>query len=150
MNMHSSKSTVTLSVEIVTSFVSGNKVEAAQLPGLIKSVFQTLSGLDPIPTEPEITEQPSRIRIRKSITPDALISFIDGNRYKTLKRHLALNGMTIEDYRAKFGLPKDYPSVAPNYSLVRSELAKSLGLGRGIRRDKIDASAGPEIDTEAP
>ena len=72
----------------------------------------------------------TRAQIEKSITPDALISFEDGKRYKTLKRHLGTRGLTLEQYRAKWGLPVDYPSVSPNYSIARSEMAKSLGLGQ--------------------
>ena len=71
------------------------------------------------------SRSPRPAQIRKSITPDALISFIDGKPYKTLKRHLTGNGMTIEQYRERFGLPRDYPSTAASYSAQRSALAKS-------------------------
>ena len=67
------------------------------------------------------------------MTPDALISFIDGKPYKTLKRHLSRNGLTIEQYRERFGLPRDYPSTAASYSAQRSELARALGLGQQRR-----------------
>jgi predicted transcriptional regulator len=75
-------------------------------------------------------------QIRKSITRDALISFEDGKPYKTLKRHLTTFGLTIEQYRAKWGLPADYPTVAPSYSEARSAMAKALGLGQGGRKPK--------------
>jgi predicted transcriptional regulator len=72
-------------------------------------------------------------QIRKSITPDGLISFEDGKSYKTLKRHLSVRGMTIADYKSKWGLPKDYPAVAPSYSAHRSQLARSIGLGQAVK-----------------
>jgi predicted transcriptional regulator len=68
--------------------------------------------------------------IRKSVRPDGLISFIDGKPYKTLKRHLSKHGLTVAEYKEKFGLPKDYPTTASDYSAKRSEMARSLGLGR--------------------
>ena len=74
-------------------------------------------------------EAPPAPQVRKSITPDALISFVDNKPYKTLKRHLTRHGLTMDDYRARYGLPSDYPSVAPNYSAARSEMAKKMGLG---------------------
>ena len=125
-----------LSVEIVSSFCSGNKVDAADLPDLIRSVHQALSTLGQEPVVVDIQEKLTPAQIRKSITPDALISFVDGKPYKALKRHLGTHGLTLESYRAKYGLPLDYPSVAPNYSLARSAMAKSLGLGRGVRSAK--------------
>jgi predicted transcriptional regulator len=75
------------------------------------------------------------VPIKKSITPDYLISLEDGSRYKSLRRHLTTKyGMTPDEYRAKWGLPKDYPMVAPNYAKARSELAKASGLGQGGRK----------------
>jgi predicted transcriptional regulator len=82
----------------------------------------------PVQKEPEKPTPP--VPIKKSITPDYLISLEDGKRYKSLKRHLAGRGLTPEQYREKWGLPWDYPMVAPTYSAQRSELARSLGLGR--------------------
>ena len=76
-------------------------------------------------------------QVNKSITPDGLISFVDGKPYKTLKRHLSRHGMDMKAYREAYGLPNDYPSVAPNYSAARSEMARKLGLGargRGATR----------------
>lgn len=75
-------------------------------------------------------KRPSPDEIRASITPDALISFEDGKPYKTLKRHLTKRGMTADGYRQKWGLPSDYPMTAPNYSAMRSQMAKDIGLGR--------------------
>ena len=80
-------------------------------------------------------------QIRKSITPEALISFEDGKPYKTLKRHLTTHGMTVAEYKAKWGLPNDYPTTAPAYSEARSAMAKALGLGQGGRKAKSPAKA---------
>jgi predicted transcriptional regulator len=120
-----------LTTEIVSAYVSGNAIAAVELPGLIQSVHAALStaGETTVPVlKPTIKTTPSQVR--KSITDDVLVSFIDGKSYKTLKRHLARHGMTVADYRLKFGLPKDYPTTAPSYSAMRSEMAKARGLGR--------------------
>lgn len=87
-------------------------------------------GEEEAPAPAEEVEKPTASQIRKSITPDHLISFIDGQKYKTLKRHLTKHGLTIEGYRERYGLPTDYPSVSSNYSAQRSQLAKTLGLGQ--------------------
>lgn len=116
--------------QIVAAYVSNNTVPTDQLPNLIKQIRKALIG-DETPSEPQANSrtQPSRSEIRKSITPDYLISFEDGRRYKTLKRHLSGHDLSPQQYRAKWGLPDDYPMVAPNYSAVRSQLAKKSGLG---------------------
>ena len=119
-----------LTAQIVESFVEANKVQAESLPSLITTIYAALAGAEtPAAPEAEPVEKPSNYQIRKSIQPDHLISFIDGKAYKTLKRHLATHGLTFEQYRERFGLPKDYPTVAPSYSARRSELAKAAGLG---------------------
>ena len=87
-------------------------------------------------------------QIRKSVTPDALISFIDGKPYKTLRRHLTLRGLTPEQYRAKWGLAPDYPMTSASYSEQRSELARALGLGQ--QRRKGVAKSAPEETVSAP
>ncbi|MCJ2024719.1 MucR family transcriptional regulator [Methylobacterium sp. J-067] len=121
-----------VTINIVAAYVAKNHLPANHLPGLIISVHGALAALTHCDTTPDVekTEQPSPSQIRKSITPDALISFLDGRPYKTLKRHLRLRGLDANDYRGRFGLPVDYPMTAPNYSARRSELAKTLGLGR--------------------
>src|SRR5439155_1403173 len=86
-----------------------------------------------------LDRHPTAGQIRKSITPDALISFIDSKPYKTLKRHLTTHGMTVAEYKTKFGLPNDYPTTAPAYSEARSAMAKALGLGQGGRKAKAPA-----------
>ena len=121
---------VELAADLVSAFVSNNSVPASELPALIGTVHDTL-----VKVASGTVEQPKQalqppVPIRKSITPDFLISLEDGKRYKSLKRHLAGRGLTPEQYREKWGLPRDYPMVAPNYAKQRSELAKSLGLGQ--------------------
>ena len=86
---------------------------------------------------------------RRSITPNGLVSFIDGKTYQTLKRHLTANGLDLHTYRERYGLPKDYPSVAANYAARRSELAKSIGLGQ-LRSRASEAAASEEEPTEEP
>ena len=118
------------SIDIVTSFVSSNKMEAVQLPDLIRAVHNTLANLEKGPIVSDAPEKPTPAQIKMSITPDALISFINGKPYKTLKRHVRGHGLTLESYKARYGLPKDYPSVAANYRNIRSKLAKNQGRGQ--------------------
>lgn len=123
-----------LTADIVSAYVTNNPVQPRDLAALIVSMHQVLGGLgksaQPV-VEPAETLSPAQIR--KSITPDWLISFIDGKSYKSMKRHLTIHGFNPQTYRERFGLPSDYPIVAANYSAQRSALAKSLGLGQ-IRR----------------
>ena len=120
-----------LTADIVSAYVSNNKVQTADLAGVISEVHRALGSVgQPVaPSQPE-TPKPTAAEVRKSRTPEFLTSFVDGRKYKSLKRHLTTNGMTPDEYRAKFGLPKDYPMVAESYSAQRSALAKTLGLGR--------------------
>ncbi|WP_313902095.1 MucR family transcriptional regulator [Methylobacterium sp. E-046] len=126
---------VALTADIVSAYVSNNRVPPAEMAGLLSSVHAAITGLgsSPAVVEPR-PAKPTPAQIRKSITPDALISFLDGKPYKTLKRHLTGNGMTIDEYRERYGLPRDYPAVAASYSESRSALAKSLGLGQQRRK----------------
>jgi predicted transcriptional regulator len=121
---------IDLTADIVTAYVSKNPVRPSDLGELIAAVHQALSGLGE-PAEPAVEqiEKPTAAQIKKSITPDALISFEDGKSYKTLRRHLTIRGLTPEDYREKYGLSRDYPMTSASYSAQRSELARSLGLG---------------------
>ncbi len=139
-----------LTSDIVAAYVSHNSVQAASLPELISSVHGALSGLGTPSTPAEPDLKVTSAESRKSIKPDALISFIDGRPYKTLKRHLSKHGMTGEQYRARYGLPHDYPMVASSYAAQRSELAKKLGLGQ-VRRVAAAKSADvAETVAEAP
>jgi predicted transcriptional regulator len=128
--------------------VANNSLRPADIPDLIATVHQALQGLSaPQQAEPEKREP--AVSIRKSITPEFLISLEDGKRYKTLRRHLSGRGLTPEQYREKWGLPRDYPMVAPNYAKQRSELARALGLGQ-IRRNRALASGGDDASGAAP
>nr|WP_308220164.1 MucR family transcriptional regulator [Methylobacterium crusticola] len=116
--------------DIVSAYVSNNVIRSADLPELIASIHASLTTLgQPAVPEPEKLTPP--VPIRKTVTPDAIISLEDGKPYKSLKRHLSGRGLTPDTYRQKWGLPHDYPMVAASYASQRSELAKSFGLGRG-------------------
>ncbi|MHB2206470.1 Ros/MucR family transcriptional regulator [Methylobacterium sp. CM6257] len=120
---------------IVSAYVSNNSVPAAEIPSLIANVHTALQGLEDGTSAEnaapgETFEKPTPAQIKKSVTADALISFIDGRPYKTLKRHLAAHGLDPRGYRARYELPKDYPMVAANYAAQRSAIAKAIGLGR--------------------
>ena len=121
-----------LTSEIVAAYVANNSIRVADLPELISSIHSTLGSLGKAAPLPAEAEQPKpAVPIKKSVTDDYLISLFDGRKFKSLKRHLsAEHGMTPDEYRTMFGLPKDYPMVAPAYAKQRSSLAKSLGLGR--------------------
>ena len=124
-----------LTAQVVEAFASGNRLSAADLPALIATVHQALSGAGAPPREPaDEVKKLTPARIRQSVKPDHLISFEDGQPYKMLKRHVTTQGLTIADYKVRFGLPKDYPTTAPSYSAARSALAKSTGLGQGGRK----------------
>jgi predicted transcriptional regulator len=138
-----------ITADIVSSYVANNSVHRGDLPSVIASVHAALQDLAaPKQAEPEKPEP--RISIRKSITPDFLISLEDGKQYKTLKRHLGKLGLTAEEYRAKWGLPADYPMVAPSYAAKRSELARSSGLGQMRRKSAAKAAAGSGEKVTAP
>ena len=141
---------IELATEIVAAYVANNPIPVAELPGLIANVHAAITALGKpeAAAEEPAAERATPSQIRKSITPDALISFIDGKPYKTLKRHLTRHGLDAAGYRAKFGLPGDYPMVATNYSEQRSSLAKELGLGQQ-RRGRGAKAAAAEVSAEA-
>ncbi len=120
-----------MTTEVVAAYVTKNHVRAAELPALIATVHASLAGMGSEPVaEPAPAKLVPPVSIKRSMTDDYLISLEDGQRYKSLKRHLNVRGLTPAEYRAKWGLPNDYPMVAPAYAARRSELAKSSGLGR--------------------
>ena len=126
---------VELTADIAAAYLSANTVPAAELPGLIQTIHNALSGVTSGAPAPAAEPAKPAVPVKKSITPDYLISLEDGKKYKSLKRHLRTKySMTPEDYRTKWGLPKDYPMVAPNYAKARSDLAKQMGLGQGGRK----------------
>lgn len=123
-----------LTSDIVAAHVSNNAVSSSDLPGLIETVYGTLSGLAQPAPEPEVELKPA-VPIKKSITRDYIICLEDGKKLKMLKRHLkTAYDMTPDEYRAKWGLGHDYPMVAPSYAAKRQELAKKIGLGRKRRK----------------
>lgn len=118
-------------VTIVSAFLSNNIVPASDVPGFIGKVHEAVTALDAA-KEPEVAPRPEpAVSIRASVKPDAITCLECGSKHKMLKRHLAsAHGMDENEYRARWGLPGDYPLVAPNYSAKRAELAKAHGLGR--------------------
>ncbi|WP_040441311.1 MucR family transcriptional regulator [Roseibium aggregatum] len=122
---------VDLTAEVVSAYVSNNTVVSSDLPDLIKGVHAALSSINQLSQEPEVEELVPAVPVRKSVTGDFLICLEDGKKFKSLKRHLRTHyDLTPEEYRAKWGLPSDYPMVAPNYAAARSQLAKDMGLGQ--------------------
>ena len=122
---------IELTATIVSAYVSNNSVPSADLPTLIGQVHSALtrvwSGSGEVPAEPP---KPA-VSLKKSITPDHIVCLEDGKKFKSLKRHLRTQyNVTPEQYREKWGLPADYPMVAPKYAKARSRLAKKIGLGR--------------------
>lgn len=119
-----------LTSEIVSSHVSNNAVNQADLATMITTVFETLEGLSG-PREEPVEELKPAVSIKKSVTDEYIVCLEDGKKLKMLKRHLSTSyDLTPDEYRAKWGLPSDYPMVAPAYARKRQELAKKIGLGR--------------------
>lgn len=121
---------ITLTSDIVAAHVSNNEVAVADVPALITNVYAALAALGEAPAAEEPKPQPA-VAIRNSVKPDYIVCLEDGKKLKMLKRYLRTNyNMSPEEYRAKWGLPADYPMVAPNYAEKRRDLAKQIGLGR--------------------
>ena len=131
LNGRAAEKLVELSASLVGAYVSHNALSAGDLPKLIAQVHQALIALGgPAPAEAAPELKPA-VPVKKSITPDYLICLEDGKKFKSLKRHLRTEyDMSPDEYRSRWGLPPDYPMVAPSYSEARSALAKSIGLGR--------------------
>ena len=125
---------ITLTADIVAAHVSNNSVAVNDLPTLIANVHSALARLDTPAAPPEVKQEPA-VSIRSSIKPDYVVCLEDGKKLKMLKRHLMTHyNMTPDAYRAKWGLPADYPMVAPNYAEQRRTLAKKIGLGTKRRK----------------
>ena len=123
--------TVALTAKIVAAFLSNNATAIVDLPSVIQSVHRALSCVKAPAPAPEAEKPLPAVPIKKSVTPDFLVCLEDGKKLKMLKRHLlSAYNLTPDAYRAKWGLPPDYPMVAPNYAAQRSAFAKSAGLGR--------------------
>ena len=126
---------IELAADIVSAFVSKNALATAELPTLINDVHLALVKVGNGAAEPAAEPQKPAVPVRRSITPDYLICLEDGKKFKSLKRHLRTQyDLSPEKYREKWGLPADYPMVAPNYAKARSELAKEMGLGQQRRK----------------
>ena len=147
MNENDTTALAEMATTIVSAYVANNSIPMAELPALIHSIHQSLGRLSDTTavSETKTEELKPAVAVKKSVTEDYIISLEDGRKFKSLKRHLAAEyGMTPEQYRAKWGLPNNYPMVAPAYAKQRSSLAKSLGLGRK------PASAAPAAPPPAP
>jgi predicted transcriptional regulator len=130
---------------LVAAYVRTNRVRAAELPDLIRATYSSLVAIGQADVAPMQTKEPA-VPVKRSVTPDYIVCLEDGKKLKMLKRHLqTAYGMTPDEYRAKWGLPADYPMVAPNYAEHRSSLAKKIGLGRkpAITRDEQVVAAAP-------
>jgi MucR family transcriptional regulator, transcriptional regulator of exopolysaccharide biosynthesis len=115
---------------IVEAYVSNNKLDAKDVPALIGEIHQALHNLSNGAVQPGREEPKPAVSVKRSVMPDYIICLEDGKKFKSLKRHLRTHyNLTPEEYREKWGLPHDYPMVAPNYARARSELAKKMGLG---------------------
>jgi predicted transcriptional regulator len=136
--MADERTTIELAAEIAAAFVSNNSVRPADLPALIGDIhgaLQRFSSGEAAPAEPE--KLTPAVPIKKSIAPDYIICLEDGRKFKSLKRHLkTAYNLSPDEYRAKWGLPNDYPMVAPAYAKARSALAVKMGLGQKRRTRK--------------
>lgn len=131
------KGFVDLTASIVSAYVSNNATTAAEIPGLISQIHAALQRIANGGSDVVLEAAKPAVSVKKSMTPDFLVCLEDGKRFKSLKRHLRTQyNMSPEQYREKWGLPSDYPMVAPNYAVARSQLAKKMGLGQQRRRRK--------------
>jgi predicted transcriptional regulator len=133
---------IELAADIVSAYVSNNSVPSSDLASLINDVHTALLRVGGGTVEVPVEAPKPAIPVKKSVTPDYIVCLEDGKKFKSLKRHLRTQyNMTPEQYREKWGLPVDYPMVAPNYAKARSELAKEMGLGQQRRKRRSSRSA---------
>ena len=140
MDDNAHKEHLSLTTEIVAAFAGNNTVAVSDLPGLITKVYQALKAAGHVEVA-EVKQAPvPAVPVKKSIGPDYIVCLEDGKKLKMLKRYLrSTYNLSPDEYRKKWGLPADYPMVAPNYAAKRSEFAKQIGLGKGVRRkDNLD------------
>jgi predicted transcriptional regulator len=131
-----------LVADIVSAYLSNNTLAAGEIAGLISAVNSAIQNVATGKVEEVPVELKPAVPVKKSITPDAIICLEDGKAFKSLKRHLMTKyGMTPAEYRTKWGLPKDYPMVAPNYAAARSALARNMGLGLDRRKSEPEKVA---------
>jgi predicted transcriptional regulator len=128
---HNSDMFIELTAEVVAAYVGNNPVSTSELPNLIGEVYTALKSAESAGSETTVTNAKPAVPVKKSLTDDYIICLEDGKKFKSLKRHLRSHfDLSPEEYREKWGLPHDYPMVAPNYAKARSQLAKTMGLGR--------------------
>ena len=128
-----------MTASVVSAYVGNNSLQPTQIPDVIKTVYGSLTSLGRAGGGRDLPRP--AVPVRRSITPDYIICLEDGRKLKMLKRHLRTTyNMTVEDYRQKWGLPIDYPMVAPNYAKQRSAFAKRIGLGRRGARPGVAAA----------
>ncbi|NVO16043.1 MAG: MucR family transcriptional regulator [Rhodoplanes sp.] len=131
----SAQNYIELTADIVSAYVSNNSISANDIPGLINQIHSALLRVSGGPSDAPVEPLKPAVSVKKSITPEYIVCLEDGKKFKSLKRHLRTQyNMTPEQYREKWGLPPDYPMVAPNYAAARSQLAKQMGLGQQRRR----------------
>ncbi|UCI08386.1 MucR family transcriptional regulator [Mesorhizobium sp. B1-1-8] len=131
-----------LTAHIVSAYVAKNRLPVSGLSELIASVATSIGGLGQ-PQAPAAPPQTPAVNPKRSVTPDYIICLEDGKKFKSLKRHIGVHfGLTPAAYRAKWGLPADYPMVAPNYAASRSQLAKAIGLGRKAEPEPVKPARG--------
>jgi len=137
---------VSLTAEVVSAYVMKNPVSPADLPKLIRDVHQSLSTLGDGDTVAPAEPLKPAVPVRKSVTPNYIVCLEDGKKFKSLKRHLGVHyNLTPDAYRQKWGLPADYPMVAPNYAAARSAMAKTIGLGQ----KKAAAPGSPAVSQDS-
>ncbi len=131
---------IELATGIVSAYVAHNAVPVGDLPTLIRTIHSSLDRMHSnLAPEPVVEAQQPAVSVRKSVTDDYIVCLEDGRKFKSLKRHLqSAYGLSPEQYRAKWNLPRDYPMVAPAYASRRSELARKIGLGR---KPEVEADA---------
>ncbi|MDP6391137.1 MAG: MucR family transcriptional regulator [Alphaproteobacteria bacterium] len=134
-NKATSEDILRMTTEIVSAYLGNNVLSTAQIPDVINTVYGTLNRVNGAVGDAEARARKAAVPVRRSITPDYIVCLEDGKKLKMLKRHLrTVYNLTPEEYRVKWGLPSDYPMVAPNYSKQRSAFAKKIGLGRSSGR----------------
>ena len=129
--MQTTSPSIELAAKILSAYVTRNSVPAGNLPDLLSQVHRSITALETV--KPPPVARPTEAQIKASIRPDTIVSFEDGKPYKALRRHLTLRGLTPEAYRAKWGLPVDYPLVSASYSARRSRISREIGLGQKLR-----------------
>ncbi len=129
--MHTELELAAWTTDIVSAYVSNNAISGEKLPEFIGSVYKALSNASLQQVEQPKVELKPAVPVKKSLTQDYIVCLEDGKKFKSLKRHLQAHyGLSPDEYRQKWGLPRDYPMVAPAYAAARSNLAKTMGLGR--------------------